>query len=346
MLYIDARFIGQVSYKLRNFKKKNDYYWNFSCPICGDSKKNDLKARGFVYKNKTQDRLVYKCHNCGVSMSLGNFIKHVDPETYKQYVLERYKENSSSHTPHAKIEEVLPELTAPSISTDLIMAGAQPLQSNQEALQYVISRKIPQDRWKDLYYAPKFKEFVNKIKYTYPKTDFDIPRLIIPFYDEDGKLIAFQGRAFDNPTVGGIRIQTPKYVTIKINETIDKIYGLDRMNPDKRIYVTEGPIDSMFVPNAIAVAGAGFDIKFIQAIKDNATLIMDNEPRSIQICKFIEKLIDEDYSVCLWPENIQEKDINDMVLHGKDINTIMDTINTNTFQGMAAKLRFSEWRKC
>ena len=337
MLYIDARFIGQVSYKLRNFKKKNDYYWNFSCPICGDSKKNDLKARGFVYKNKTQDRLVYKCHNCGVSMSLGNFIKHIDPTTYKEYVLERYKENTSKHTPHANIKEAVPVITQ-EVSTDLIMAGAQPLQSNQEALQYVISRKIPQERWKDLYYVPKFKEFVNKLKYSFTDTTYDTPRLIIPFYDEDGKCIAFQGRALGK--------EQPKYITIKLDESVEKIYGMDRMDPDKRIYVTEGPIDSMFVPNAIAVAGAGFDIKFIQAIKDNATLIMDNEPRSPQICKFIEKLIDEDYSVCLWPETIQEKDINDMVLHGKDINTIMDTINTNTFQGMEAKLKFVEWRKC
>lgn len=335
MLYIDARFVGQISYKLRNFKKKNDYYWNFSCPICGDSKKNELKARGFVYKN--QDRLVYKCHNCGVSMSVGNLLKHVDPTVYSEYVLERYKENTSKHTPHAKIEEVLPELTQP-FGTDIVMAGAQPLQSNQEALQYVISRKIPQDRWKDLYYVPKFKEFVNKLKYSFPDTTYDSARLIIPFYDQDDKLIALQGRALGK--------EQPKYITIKIDESKEKLYGLDRMDHNKRIYVTEGPIDSMFIPNAIAVAGAGFDTKFIQAIKDNATLIMDNEPRSPQICKFIEKLINEDYAVCLWPETTIEKDINDMVMAGKSIESIMDTINTNTFQGMQAKLRFTEWRKC
>jgi hypothetical protein len=102
----------------------------------------------------------------------------------------------------------------------------------------------------------------------------------------------------------------------------------------------------MFIPNAIAVAGAGFDTKFIDAIKDTATLIMDNEPRSKEITKFIEKLIDNNYTVCLWPETIAEKDINEMVLAGKSIETIMDTINTNTFQGMEAKLKFTQWRKC
>jgi transcription elongation factor Elf1 len=335
MLYIDAKYVGQISYKLRNFKKKNDYYWNFSCPICGDSKKNELKARGFVYKN--QDRLVYKCHNCGVSTSIGGLLKQLDPLVYNEYVLERYKENTSKHMPHANVKEVAPEI-APEISTDLIKAGAQSIQSNQEALQYVMSRKIPAERWKDLYYVPKFKEFVNNLKYTFPDTTYDAPRLIIPFFDEDGKCIAFQGRAFGK--------EMPKYVTIKLNEKKEKIYGLDRMDHNKRIYVTEGPIDSMFIPNAIAVAGAGFDTKFIDAIKDNATLIMDNEPRSKEITKFIEKLIDNNYTVCLWPDTIQEKDINEMVLAGKPIESIMDTINTNTFQGMEAKLQFTQWRKC
>lgn len=335
MLYIDAKFVGQISYKLRNFKKKNDYYWNFSCPICGDSKKNELKARGFVYKN--QDRLVYKCHNCGISTSIGGLLKHLDPIVYNEYVLERYKENTSKHMPHAKVEQAVPLITQ-EVSTDLIMAGAQPLQSNEKALQYVVSRKIPQDRWKDLYYVPKFKEFVNKLKYSFTDTKYDSPRLIIPFYDEDGKCIAFQGRALGT--------EMPKYITIKLDETQEKLYGLDRMDHNKRVYVTEGPIDSMFIPNAIAVAGAGFNTKFIQAIKDNATLIMDNEPRSKEICKFIEKLIDEDYTVCLWPDTVQQKDINDMVLAGKSVESIMNTINTNTFQGMEAKLKFTEWRKC
>jgi transcription elongation factor Elf1 len=335
MLYIDAKYVGQISYKLRNFKKKNDYYWNFSCPICGDSKKNELKARGFVYKN--QDRLVYKCHNCGVSTSIGGLLKQLDPLVYNEYLLERYKENTSKHMPHANVKEIVPEI-APEISTDLIKAGAQSIQSNQEALQYVISRKIPTDRWKDLYYVPKFKEFVNNLKYTFPDTKYDAPRLIIPFFDKDGKCIAFQGRAFGK--------EMPKYITIKLDDKQEKIYGLDRMNPDKRIYVTEGPIDSMFIPNAIAVAGAGFDTKFIDAIKDNATLIMDNEPRSKEITKFIEKLIDNNYTVCLWPDTIEEKDINEMVLANKSIDSILDTINTNTFQGMEAKLKFTQWRKC
>jgi transcription elongation factor Elf1 len=342
MLYIDAKFVGSISYKLRNFKKKADYYWNFSCPICGDSKKNPLKARGFVFKN--QQRLVYKCHNCGFSSNIGNLIKHLDPMLYNEYVLERYKENTSKHNDHVNITNVLPELLneqSTKLSQDLVAAGAKSvalLPSDHPAVEYVTKRMIPQERFKDIYFVPKFKEFVNKIKFQYTKTDNDTPRLIIPFFDKDDKCIAFQGRAFGN--------EIPKYVTIKLDDTQEKIYGLDRMDPDKRIYVTEGPIDSMFIPNAIAVAGAGFDTKFINAIKDNATLIMDNEPRSKEICKFIEKLIDQEYSICLWPDTVAEKDINEMVMNGKPISQIIETINNNTFSGMQAKLKFTTWKKC
>jgi transcription elongation factor Elf1 len=341
MLYIDAKFVGHISYKLRNFKKKAEYYWNFSCPICGDSKKNPLKARGFIFKN--QQRLVYKCHNCGFSSNIGNLIKHLDSSIYNEYVLERYKENTSSHNDHVDISAVIPELLKDSnlISKDLIGAGAKSialLPIDHPAVKYVSDRLIPNERWKDIYFVSKFKEFVNKLKFHYPNTDNDTPRLIIPFFDTDGKCIAFQGRAFGK--------EQPKYITIKLDEKHEKIYGVDRMDHNKRIYVTEGPIDSMFIPNGIAVAGAGFDTKFIQAIKDNSTLIMDNEPRSKEITKFIEKLINEDYSICLWPDTIQEKDINEMILVGKSIDQILETINTNTFSGMEAKLKFTEWKKC
>jgi len=286
---------------------------------------------------------VYKCHNCGFSSNIGNLIKHLDPLLYNEYVLEKYKENTSKHSDHVDISEILPDLLKDpvKISQDLIKAGAKSLalmSADHPAVKYVSDRLIPQDHWKDIYFVSKFKEFVNKLKFQFPNTENDTPRLIIPFFDIDGKCIAFQGRAFGK--------EIPKYITIKLDEKHEKIYGVDRMDSNKRIYVTEGPIDSMFIPNAIAVAGAGFDTKFIQAIKDNATLIMDNEPRSKEITKFIEKLIDEDYSICLWPDTIHEKDINEMVLAGKSANQILETINTNTFSGMEAKLKFTEWKKC
>ena len=340
MLYIDAKFIGQVSYKLRNFKKKADYYWNFSCPFCGDSKKNPLKARGYVFKH--EQRLVYKCHNCGVGTNVGNLIKHLDPIVYNEYTLENYKEGVSKHSGHqADLGKLFIETQDEPLLYDTILgklARVDLMDDTHPAKQYVMDRLIPKDKWNLFYFAPKFKTWSNSIKYQFTNLDNDTPRLVIPFFNSHGKCFMYQGRAFGN--------EMPKYISIKLDDKEEKVFGMDRLDYSKRVYVVEGPIDSIFVPNSVAIGGAGFDIPFTQAIKTNATLIMDNEPRSKEICKYIQKLIDQNYSVCLWPETIQEKDINEMILAGRSIESIMEIINTNTFHGMEAKVKFIEWRKC
>jgi hypothetical protein len=151
-------------------------------------------------------------------------------------------------------------------------------------------------------------------------------------------VVAFQGRAFGS--------EEPKYYTIKIDETEEKIYGMDRLDFSRRIYVVEGPIDSLFLPNAIAVSGASFDTPTIRQLLTNATIVMDNEPRSKDITKQLSKYIDKGYNVVMYPDTVQEKDINEMILAGRTPSQILELINTNTFAGMEAKLRFSEWRKC
>ena len=340
MLYIDSKYVGRISYKLRNFKQKADNYWNFSCPICGDSKKNPLKARGYVFKN--DNRLVYKCHNCGFSSNIGNLIKQLDPILYNEYVLERYKENTSKHVDHASIGklEVVAE-TKPVILSDSVLDKLQridTLPTDHVAKQYVISRKIPESAWSLLYYAEKFKEWSNSIKYQFTNLDNDAPRIVIPFFNEHGKCFMYQGRALGN--------EQPKYIAIKIDDKLEKVYGQDRVDYSKRVYVVEGPIDSLFLPNSVAVGGAGFDIPYTRSIKSNLTMVMDNEPRSKEICKFISGLIDNDYAICLWPDTVKEKDINEMIMSGKTENQILEMINTNTFQGMEARLKFTQWRKC
>jgi DNA primase len=164
------------------------------------------------------------------------------------------------------------------------------------------------------------------------------PRMIIPFFTPAGKCFAFQGRAYG--------AEEPKYYTIKVDETQEKIYGLDRLDYSKRIYVVEGPIDSLFIPNCVAVSGSSFDTPTIRQLLTNATLIMDNEPRSKEIVKLLDKNIKAGYSVCMFPEHIQQKDINDIFLHsGMTIDEILETINTNTFTGIEASLKFSTWKK-
>jgi hypothetical protein len=266
---------------------------------------------------------------------------------YKEYVLERYKEGATKYNAHKDVSEVLPifkqENNIQELLTDSILDGLKNFKQLDEAhhpaVKYIVDRKIPQDKWHLLYFAPQFKKFVNGItpKFQEPIVD-EHPRLIIPYFTSAGKCFAFQGRAFGK--------EEPKYYTIKVDESEEKIYGLDRVDYAKRIYVVEGPIDSLFLPNAIAVSGSSFNTPTIARLLTNATIVMDNEPRNMEIVKQLSKYIDLGYSVTMFPDSVIEKDINDMIKNGRTVDEIVPLINTNTYNGMEAKMRFATWRKC
>ena len=340
MLFIDAKYAQILGSRLRNFKQKNDYLWNYSCPVCGDSSKNKLKARGYIYRAKTD--LFVKCHNCGYGTNIGNLIKYVDPILYDEYVLERYKAGATKHNSHKDVSALVAETKPIELLEDDILSSLKRLDKLDEshpAVQYLIKRKIPKNKWNLLYFAPKFKAYTNTIspKFVEPIVD-EHPRMIIPYFTNAGKCFTFQARAYGD--------EEPKYYTIKVDETQEKIYGLERIDYGKRILVVEGPIDSLFLPNAVAVSGASFDTPTIRSILTNATIVMDNEPRNKDIVKQLGKYIDLGYSVCMFPDFIKQKDINEMVLHsGMSVDEIVDLINTNTYTGMEAKLIFSTWRK-
>jgi transcription elongation factor Elf1 len=333
------KYASLLGTRLRNFAKKNDYLWNYSCPICGDSKKNPRKARGYIYKFK-QDLLV-KCHKCGYSTNIGNLIKYIDSNLYDEYVVERYKNGATRYNDHKDIADVLPPTVELDLDDSVLdeLSRIDRMRDDHPAVQYVANRNIPKDKWNLLYFSPKFKSYVNSITPKFPEPINDEhPRLVIPYFNSHGKVIAFQGRAFGK--------EEPKYYTIKIDENEEKIYGLERIDYSKRIFVVEGPIDSLFLPNAIAVSGSSFDTPTIRQLLTNATIVMDNEPRSKEITKQLAKYIDKGYNVVMYPDTVVEKDINEMILSGRTPAQILDLINRNTFTGMEAKLRFTEWRKC
>jgi transcription elongation factor Elf1 len=339
MLYIDAKYAAFLGSRLRNFKQQKDYLWNFSCPVCGDSTSNKLKARGYIYRTKSD--LFCKCHNCGYSSNLGNLIKRVDAALYDEYVLERYKAGATRYNAHKDVAPILPKPIIVELLEDDILDPLKrldTLDTSHPAVKYVLDRKIPRDKWHLLYFAPKFKSFTNSVspKFEEPIVG-DHPRMIIPYFTPAGKCFAFQARAYGD--------EQPKYYTIKVDESEEKIYGLDRVDYSKRIYVVEGPIDSLFIPNGIAVSGSSFDTPTIRSLLANATIVMDNEPRNKEIVNQLDKYIELGYSVVMYPDYIEEKDINDMVKAGRSSAEILDLINTNTFSGIEAKLKFANWRK-
>lgn len=333
-VYIDRTFLLRLSPKLTKFTQKKEDLYNFRCPLCGDSQKNKSKSRGYVYRKKND--YFYMCHNCGVSTTFYNLLDKVDPNLSKEYSLERYKDSASANN-YVKptFEEFKTE--APKFKKSLGIPAVKSLPEEHYAKVYVKSRKIPEEFYSELYFAEDFKSFVESLQIEKEGLKEDDPRLVIPFYDADKNLIAFQGRALGESKL--------RYITVKLSDDNNKVFGLDRINQEETIYVVEGPIDSMFLENAVATADSNLSSISKLFDKTKVVLVYDNEPRNKDICKQIDKCIEEHYNVVIWPEYIEEKDINDMVLNGFSPDEIQDIISKNTFVNLRAKMEFINWKK-
>lgn len=338
-LYIDKKFVSLVSPKLERFKQKSEFLWNCRCPICNDSSKNKLKARGYFYRRKSD--LFYTCHNCGTSLSLGNFLKTIDQSLYREYQMERFKNESTGNVAKpdfamAKIKPVFASKTTTQESKiNLPTIGS--LKEDHVAKQYLLKRKIPRDRLDDIFYADNFKAFVLEVLHNYDKSLYDEPRIIFPFYDADKKLLGFQGRA-----VGESKV---KYITIKLDDDNKKVFGLDRVDFSKKIYVVEGIIDSLFLNNSIALMDASLH-KVRSVLGDHDyILVPDRDVRNKEVMRCVAKMIDMKYNVCLLPNNLSGKDLNDYIMAGGDQSTLQHLIDQNTFQDLRLKLEFEMWKK-
>lgn len=331
-LYIDKKYVMLVSPKLERFKQKSEYLWNFRCNICGDSHKNKMKTRGYFYRRKSD--LFFQCHNCGTSLSMGNFLKTVDMSLYREYQLERFKNESSGNV--AKPDFALAKIK-PVFKAKINLPTINSLTEDHGAKQYLLKRKLPRDRLDDVYYAANFKVFVMEMLPNYDKTLHDEPRIVFPFYDQDKKLLGFQGRAIQESKV--------KYITVKLDDDNKKVFGLDRIDFTKRIYVVEGPIDSMFLQNCVATMDASLYNVTLLLGNHDYVFIHDNEPRNGAIVKQMAKTISHNKNIFIWPQGVDAKDINDWILTGTTPSEIQRIIDTNTFEGLRAKLEYERWRK-
>ena len=332
MNFVDQKYIGLVSSRLEKFKQVKTGLYNFRCIYCGDSQKNKNKTRGYIYGYKNDHN--YKCHNCGVSKSFTNFLKDIDSSLYDQYVMERYKNGSTgkgSNTPEPKFTFEKPKFTKKAFDLPSIAE----LNKEHSARIYLENRKIPQDFLSKLFYCEKFKQWTNEQKETFESTKYDEPRIIIPLIN-NGEIFGFQGRSLSKkPKV--------KYITIILDENQPKIYGLDRIDWNKTVYVVEGPFDSMFIDNSIAMVGADIDKMFFATnFETNFVMVYDNEKRNKEMVARLEKSIEMKFPVVIWPKDLKEKDINDIVLSGQDVESML---KLNTYQGLEANLKFTNWKK-
>ena len=319
---IDSKYVGLISSRLQKFKKVKPDLYNFRCPICGDSQKNKNKCRGYMYvvKNNTN----FKCHNCGASLSLNNFIKKLDTTLHKQYTLEKFKEGHTGRS--FVVDEPEFKFKKPVFRKKLDLPKAS---ENFFAKEYLEERKLNPEKF---YFTDKFKEWTNTKKQTFDSTYRDEPRIIIPMYDRDKNLIGFQGRSLTHNSV--------KYITVMLEDSAPKIYGLDTIDEKLPVYVVEGPFDSTFINNSVALCGSDGDLGYLEG--SDTILVYDNEPRNREIVGRIERCIERNQKVVIWPSNIIEKDINDMVLAGHDV---VSMLKLNTYSGLEAKLKFNTWKK-
>jgi hypothetical protein len=335
MDWLEVKFIGVLSTQLRNFKRKSATLWNFSCPICGDSLKDKRKARAYIYEK--QGRLLFHCHNgCG-TMNVPRFIKAVDEFVYNDYIIEKMME-SPKHEPDPILTMKKPRFITGSALSELRKVSQLP--HDHFCRTYVDGRQIPTPFHSKLFFASKFMGWVNTFipgKFDEDALKFDRPALVIPFINREGRLHALQGRFFS----GGTR-----YVTIQIDESVPKLWGLDRYDRGSRSYILEGPIDGMFLPNAVATAG-GVEISTLRYLNlESAVVVFDNEPRSSETTAKIRKCIKHGLRVCIWPDGLQQKDVNEMITDGKmTANEVREIIDRNTFSGLRAELQLNEWKR-
>ena len=338
MIWLEEKYINLLAYKLPLFKKVKQNLYAFRCTICGDSKKHSHKTRGGFYLPPNSDSYNMGCFNCGASMKFGNFLRLVDPMLYNEYSVEYYKAKndersiitSSNVTPDPPVVKKRLNLFNLECITDLV--------ESHPAVKYLLKRKIDKCNWHKLYFILQFKKWEAEFrKEKLEKWIPEHPRLIIPFFDKSGNITRLSARAFGN--------EEPKYIYMKVMDNASRVYGLDTVDETKRVYVFEGPIDSLFIKNSIAVGSASLLVPEL-SVYNEYVLVPDNQPRNPEVCKQIKKMVDSGAKVCLWPYSMQYKDVNDMIMNGYTVDEVKQIIDSNTFGGLQAKIMFGAWVKC
>lgn len=351
MRELDKRFISILSPRLQRFKWERENVANFRCPLCGDSQKSQTKARGYFYFDTQLDEFRFKCHNCGEcdGWTFHNWLRHFDESLFSEYSLEKFQEQGSSTGGRQRLTpmKTQPRLTQTArigkqqavrkVSQLGNMLTIASLADDHYAKKYVRGRGIPEQFHEILYFTKDYKRDLEGFE-TNPEIYAKLPgdeRLVIPFWTQDGRLKAVQGRSFDPNS--GLR-----YITSKPDEQDTKIYGEDRLTRGHTTLVVEGPIDSLFLPNCVATA----DADLLSAKGD--VYIPDNQYRNASVCGIIEKIIRSGVKVVLFPPSVPWKDINDMVHPDKGNmgrQQLLQMLASNVFQGMSAEIRFADLRK-
>lgn len=331
--WLDEKFIALVSSQLPYFRKQSTHTYTFRCPLCGDSKKQRNKTRGYLFLYR--QAYFFKCHNCNESSSFKKFLQQVNPQLFQEYLLDVLRERR----PDKIIVE--PPKPPPTVRHNrLDLPSIKDLPSSHPARIYVEqTRQLPERAFEHLYFTDEWTQWVQTLGWPYVYEHEDhLPRLIIPWFNEDHLFMGAQ-----------VRLLTPdapaymRYTTLKADTSVEKIYGMDRVTRNARIYLTEGPLDSWFLPNGISAMGSdlwrAYERNFTT---EDIVFIWDNEPRNAEVIEAMRKAIDNDKQIVIWPKSIDVKDLNDMHKAGYDV---YELVRNHTYHGARALLELMQWKK-
>lgn len=334
-LWLQEKYIVLLSNRLENFQRKSPSLFNFRCPICNDSEKSKSKARGYIYQYN--GNYIFHCHNCGASRRFEKLLQELEPTIYydmvKESIAERGAIPQNTYIPQVKKVEVSEGLKA--------LTRVSDLPKTHMAHRYLLGRKIPAERIAQLYFCADYRAYVNAFLPDKLKSNVHaVPKIVIPFFNRNGNLFGFQGRAL-------LEKDEIRYLSIILDESQPKAYNVDKVDFNRRYYVFEGPFDSMFIDNAMAACGSDVlsVLNSLGCSRENGVIIFDNEPRNHEIVLNIAKAIQYGWKVVVWPPDWEFKDINDGILAGENASWINAMIDENTFDGHYANLKLNSWRR-
>lgn len=341
MLFLERDMARQIAFVLPMFSDHSSgggVKLNFRCPICGDSKKDQYKARGWFHEHK--GHVWYGCFNCNVNMSVVSFMKNYREEMYREYLKEKYKDEPRRRPEPEPIKIEKPKATGFDLNGCDLVSRIDLLPKNHPAVKWVANRQIPEHQYNLFYFTSEWKGLTNLVKPdTYKRVEPEY-RLVIPIYNENGTFSCMQGRALGNVD------KNQRYLTVKPSDDANKIYGLERIKPNETVWYFEGPIDSVFIPNSLAIVGGAMSVKEAPH-KEQRVWVLDNEPRSRDTIDRLDKLIDEGEKVVVWLDSPwSSKDINDMIVkENATSEQILSFLKSNISSGLSAKRKLSEWRR-
>ena len=333
-VWIDEKFVTLVGSQLPQFRKQSRTTWTVRCVFCGDSQRHKNKTRGYFFLY--QQRYLFKCHNCGVSMSLKSFLFKVAPDLFREYQLDLLRQErpaESVSVPATPIVSVAPTTSTSAVGLPTIAS----LPDDHAAKTYCQQRLLPEKALSHLYFTDEWTTWIAEMGWSYALPEDHAPRLILPWFDRAGQLQGAQARRIDASGKQG------RYVTFKHDSTEEKIYGWDRVELHRPVYVVEGPLDSWFLPNAVAAMGSDLlrvHDRFLSTY--HAVLVYDNEPRNPQITAQLQTAVKRGLRVVIWPQTVEDKDINDMVKSGLDPVAL---VQQHTYQGLRAELEYLRWKR-